>query len=163
MLHEDTPTLPPRAALKLIAMRDKPDASFQDEFGLPLGLVVVTHSRPAQAAREPARDAAVDAAITLLAVAWPACFVLGVAHFGKSLEKGIRGNSSREDAGDLVLACLGDRTVSGTVSNTRLAIRKHKSGPQGQEYPFTMRTVAAPELDEDGEPITTNVVDVLPV
>ena len=43
------------------------------------------------------------------------CFVLGVAHFGKNLEKGIRGNSSREDAGDLVLACLGDRTVSGSV------------------------------------------------
>jgi hypothetical protein len=110
-------------------------------------------------------DAAVGTAVmnVLKAVALATnCFVLGVAHFGKSLEKGIRGNSSREDAGDVVLACLGDRTVSGSVSNTRLAIRKHKSGPQGQEYPFTLRKVEAPELDEDGEPITTMVVDWLP-
>src|SRR6516225_6536724 len=35
-------------------------------------------------------------------------------------------------------------------------------GRQGQEYPFTLRVVEAPELDEDGEPATTMVVDWLP-
>jgi hypothetical protein len=34
---------------------------------------------------------------------------------------------------------------------------------QGQEYPFTLRIVEAPEPDEDGDPITTMVVDWLPV
>ena len=41
-------------------------------------------------------------------------------------------------------------------------MRKNRGGQQGQEYPFTLRIVEAPEPDEDGEPITTMVVDWLP-
>ena len=63
------------------------------------------------------------------------CFVLGVDHFGKNLEAGTRGASSKEAAGDLVLACLGDKELSGNVTNTRLAVRKNRGGQQGQEYP----------------------------
>ncbi len=87
------------------------------------------------------------------------CFVLGVDHFGKSLEAGTRGASSKEAAGDLVLACLGEKELSGNVVNTRLAVRKNRGGHQGQEYPFTLRMVEAPEPDEDGEPVTTMVVN----
>src|SRR5262245_53071736 len=90
------------------------------------------------------------------------CFVLGIDHFGKNLEAGTRGASSKESSGDLVLACLGEKQVSGSVTNTRLAVRKHRGGQQGQEYPFTLRVVEAPEKDEDGDPITTMVVDWLP-
>ena len=90
------------------------------------------------------------------------CFVLGVDHFGKNLEAGTRGASSKEAAGDLVLACLGDKELSGNVINTRLAVRKNRGGQQGKEYPFTLRMVNAPELDEDGEPISTMVVDWVP-
>src|SRR6476646_159805 len=87
------------------------------------------------------------------------CFVLGVDHFGKNVEAGTRGASSKESASDLVLACLGDKSLSGSVSNTRLAVRKNRGGQQGQEHPFTLRVVEAPEPDEDGEPTTTMVVD----
>ena len=90
------------------------------------------------------------------------CFVLGVDHFGKDLLAGTRGASSKESSGDLVLACLGNKELSGSVTNTRLAVRKHRGGRQGQEYPFSSRLVEAPEPDEDGEPITTMVVDWLP-
>ena len=72
---------------------------------------------------------------------------------------GTRGAASKESFGDLVLACLGNKELSGSVTNTRLAVRKHRGGRQGQEYPFVLREVAAPEPDEDGEPITTMVVD----
>jgi len=61
-----------------------------------------------------------------------------------------------------VLVCLGDKQLSGSVTNTRLAVRKHRGGRQGQEYPFSLRMVEAPEKDEDGDPITTMVVDWLP-
>jgi hypothetical protein len=70
--------------------------------------------------------------------------------------------SSKESSGDLVLACLGDKQLSGSVINTRLAVRKHRGGRQGQEYPFALRLVEAPEKDEDGDPITTMIVDWLP-
>ena len=73
------------------------------------------------------------------------CFVLGIDHFGKSLEAGTRGASSKESSGDVVLACLGDKQLSGSVTNTRLAVRKHRGGRQGQEYPFTLRVVEAPD------------------
>src|SRR5262249_50487242 len=91
------------------------------------------------------------------------CFVLGIDHFGKSLEAGTRGASSKESSGDVVLACLGDKQVSGSVTNTWLAVRKHRGGRQGQEYPFTLRMAEAPEKDEDGEAITTMVVEWLPL
>ena len=87
------------------------------------------------------------------------CFVLGIDHFGKDLLAGTRGASSKESSCDVVLACLGTKELSGSVTNTRLAIRKHRGGRQGQEYPFTLRMVEAPEKDEDGDPITTMVVD----
>src|SRR5262249_26318470 len=81
------------------------------------------------------------------------CFVLGIDHFGKNLEAGTRGASSKEASGDVVLACLGDKQLSGSVTNTRLAVRKHRGGKQGQEYPFQLRMVEAPGKDEDGDPI----------
>jgi hypothetical protein len=61
-----------------------------------------------------------------------------------------------------VLAALGDKENNGSVTNTRVAVRKNRGGRQGQEHPFTLRVVEAPEPDEDGEPITSMVVDWLP-
>ena len=88
--------------------------------------------------------------------------MLGVDHFGKNVEAGTRGACSKESASDLVLACLGDKELNGSVTNTRLAVRKNRGGQQGQEHPFALRVVEAPEPDEDGEPITTMVVDWQP-
>src|SRR5215469_13664671 len=75
---------------------------------------------------------------------------------------GTRGAGAKESSGDVILACLGDKQLSGSVTNTRLAVRKHRGGKQGQEYPFALRLVEAPEKDEDGDPITTMVIDWLP-
>jgi AAA domain len=163
--YETVPTLlQPNAIEKLIAMAWQADDSLQTEFGLPLGLVmidtIVASAGYALVGAE--NDAAVGQAImnVLKAAAVELnCFVLGVDHFGKDITTGTRGSSAKEASGDLVLACLGDRELSGSVINTRLAIRKCRGGPQGQEFPFTLRVVEHPERDEDGEAITTRVVD----
>jgi hypothetical protein len=163
--YEDTPTLLQKGSTeKLIAMARQADASLRAEFGLPLGLVVVDTLAACagytRASEE--NDAAAGTAVMniLKAVARATnCFVLGVAHFGKNLEAGTRGTSSREDASDVVLACLGEKELSGSVVDTRLAIRKHRGGLQGQEYPFILRDVEAPQPDEDGDPVITKVVD----
>jgi hypothetical protein len=151
----------------LIAMAQQADESLQEEFGLPLGLIVVdTVAACAGFARSgDENDPAVGQALmnTLKAVAQAInCFVLGVDHFGKSREAGTRGASSKEASGDVVLACLGDKELSGNVVNTRLAVRKNRGGRQGQEYPFALQIVDAPEPDEDGERITTMIVNWLP-
>jgi AAA domain-containing protein len=166
--YETAPLLLHKGAVeKLIAMAWQAEASLQDEFGLPLGLIgidtIAACAGYSRAGDE--YDNAVGQAVmnVLRAVAQELkCFVLGIDHFGKNLEAGTRGASSKESSGDLVLACLGDKQLSGSVTNTRLAVRKHRGGRQGQEYPFSLRMVEAPDKDEDGDPIITMVVDWLP-
>jgi hypothetical protein len=68
-------------------------------------------------------------------------FVLAVDHFGKSVEGGTRGTSAKEAAADVVLAILGDRDVAGTVTNTRMAVRKLRGGSTGAETPFELTVV----------------------
>jgi len=166
--YETAPLLLHKGAVEtLIAMARQAEASLQDEFGLPLGLIGID-TIAACAGYHRAGDEydnAVGQAVmnVLKAVAQELkCFVLGIDHIGKDLLAGTRGASSKEASGDVVLACLGDKQVSGSVTNTRLAVRKHRGGRQGQEYPFSLRMVEAPEKDEDGDPVTTMVVDWLP-
>jgi hypothetical protein len=85
-------------------------------------------------------------------------FVLAVDHFGKAVETGTRGSSAKEGAADVVLALLGDRLISGEVTNTRLALRKLRGGTNGQEFPFRPRIVDM-GVDSYGKPMTTVVLD----
>lgn len=155
------------SAETLIAMARQAEESVQQEFGLPLGLIIIdTIAACAGYARagdenDPAAAQAVMNVLKVLAQTL-GCFVLGVDHFGKNQEAGTRGASSKEGASDLVLACLGDKSLSGSVSNTRLAVRKNRGGQQGQEFPFALRVVDVLEADDDGEPITSMVVDWQP-
>jgi AAA domain len=166
--YETAPLLLHKGAVEtLIAMARQAEASLQDEFGLPLGLIgidTVAACAGYNRAGDEYDNAVGQAVMNVLKAVAQAlkCFVLGVDHFGKDLLAGTRGASSKESSGDVVLACLGDKQVSGSVTNTRLAVRKHRGGRQGQEYPFTLRLVGAPEKDEDGDPITTMVIDWLP-
>jgi hypothetical protein len=57
-----------------------------------------------------------------------------------------------------VLALLADRELSGSVKNTRLAIRKQRDGISGFEIPFNVQIVET-GTDEDGDPITAQVID----
>src|SRR5215475_6472558 len=148
-------------------MARQAETSLLQDFGVPLGLIAVDTIAACAGYSQPGaeNDNAVGQAImnVLKAVARGiGCFVLGVDHFGKDLQAGTCGAYSKESSGDVVLACLGNKELSGNVTNTRLAVRKHRGGRQGQEYPFTLRVVEAPEKDEDGDPITTMVVDWLP-
>ena len=163
--YEAVPVLlQPGAADKLIAMARQAHGSLQAEFGLPLGLIIIDTVAASAGYSTPGaeNDNAINQALmnVLRTVAQAlSCFVLGVDHFGKNIETGTRGGSSKEASGDLVLACLGERELSGRVLNTRLAIRKCRGGPQGMEFPFALRSVESSERDEDGEPITTLAVD----
>ncbi len=167
--YEEAPLLLQKgSADRFVAMAKQADASLKADFGLPLGLVVVdtlgacTGFTRAGEESDPAVGQAIMDVLKVVSQKLE-CFVLGVAHFGKDVTRGTRGASTREDAGDVVWAVLGEREVSGNVTNMRLAVRKHKGGEQGLEFPFTLRTVEEPEPDEDGDPITTKVVDWSPI
>src|SRR5262249_18289164 len=87
------------------------------------------------------------------------CFLLAVDHFGKSIEAGTRGTSAKESSADTILACLGEREVSGMVTNTRLALRQGRGRPPGQEFRYKPRVVPVLEPSEDGGAETTCVID----
>jgi hypothetical protein len=84
--------------------------------------------------------------------------VVGIDHFGKVVETGTRGSSAKEGAADTVIALLADREISGSVKNTRLAVRKQRDGGGGFELPFTAKTVII-GADEDGDPLTATTID----
>jgi hypothetical protein len=83
-------------------------------------------------------------------------FVLAVDHFGKSAESGTRGTSAKEAAADVVLAVLAERDIAGTISKTRLAVRKLRGGATGTETPFDLKVV------ELGYEQTTCIIDWRP-
>ena len=163
--YETAPTLlQPGAVDRLVAMAEQAEQILQSKFGLPLGLLILDTIAASAGYSQPGaeNDAGVGQALmNVLKTAAPrlSCFCLGVDHFGKNLKSGTRGASSKEGSADLILACLGDREVSGQVRNTRLAVRKCRGGVQGYEVPFTTRVVEHEQRDEDGDPVTTLVID----
>jgi hypothetical protein len=161
---EDVPVLLQPGGLQLlVAMGQQAAASVQQEFGLPLGLVVIdtVAASAGYAGLGAENDNAINQRlmnIFKLAAQQLNCFMLGVDHFGKDVTLGTRGAMAKESSGDLVLACLGERELSGRMVNTRFVIRKCRGGRSGQEYGFGVREVQLPELDEDGGPISTLVI-----
>src|SRR5262249_31795498 len=85
-------------------------------------------------------------------------FALGIDHFGKTVEGGTRGASSKEADADVVLALLGDRQQAGDVKNPRLAIRKRRTGENGVEFLLRPKKVEM-DPDEGGNKETTLVIE----
>jgi putative DNA primase/helicase len=82
--------------------------------------------------------------------------VILVAHTGKDSSKGLRGHSSLPAALDAMIL---------VTSNSRGAeweVTKAKDGVDGLTCPFKLAIQACGELDQDGEPITSCVVEFDP-
>lgn len=135
----------------------------QKDFGVALALIVVdTMVDAAGYARSGDEN---DAALGQLVMGRCAelsrragALVIGIDHFGKTIETGTRGSSAKEARADVVLALLGDKAISGEIANTRLAVRKNRGGPGGRELPFCVRSVDL-GTDANGEPITSLAIE----
>jgi AAA domain len=152
--------LDPESLKAFIARAQKIGAEMRRRFGVPLVLIeidtVVTTAGFRKAGDE---DDAVIGAQVIEALkeisTKTGAFVLGVDHFGKSAETGTRGSSAKEANVDVVLATLGDRSLSGVVTNPRLAVRKVRGGIVGREYAFTTDVAKTGTVDPKGRDITT--------
>lgn len=147
------------ATLHLTAIAQSAAFDMMDRFEVPLVLIIID-TIAAGAGFDDENSAAetqkVMNAMEALSKATGA-FVMGVDHFGKVTETGTRGSSAKEAAADVVLAMLGSRTEAGSVSNTRMAVRKVRGARSGYEIPYTLDVVTLGE-DRDGDPITTCVL-----
>jgi AAA domain len=155
--------LDPKGLAQIIADALEAAGRMKLEFSVDLVLIIIdTVSGAAGYAKaNDENDAAVTgrvmAAMKTISDATGA-FVLGVDHFGKNVEVGTRGSSNKEAPAETVLALLADKSLSGEVVNTRLALRKVRDSAAGREIPFATKVVHQGE-DEDGDQITTLVVD----
>jgi RecA/RadA recombinase len=163
--RSDCPALTNKdAAEELCALIDNAALELRRKFSVPVVLIVVdTIIVAAQYSEGGDNDTASAQRVmnALRAVAQHSgAIVAGIDHFGKAIETGTRGSSAKEGAADTVLALLADRELSGSVKNTRLAVRKQRDGAAGAEIPFTVRLIDR-GTDEDGDPIVVPVIDWL--
>jgi AAA domain-containing protein len=160
------PLIGKNAAEEICAIAEPIARELKTRFGVPLVLIIIDtviagsgYYRDGQE-----NDAAAGQVVmnTMKAVAKrTGTFVFGIDHFGKAIETGTRGTSAKEGSADVVIAMLGDKSVSGEVTNTRLALRKRRGGANGEEYPFTARKVDM-DVDQFGKPMSTLVLDWAP-
>ena len=153
----------PDAAAELAAIAEQAAARMQADFGVPLVLIIidtiVASAGYSKSGEE--NDTSINQMImNCLATLSRAvnALVLGVDHFGKAVETGTRGSSAKEGAADVVIALLADKTLTGAISNARLALRKSRVAASGQEFQFSVRLVDL-GLDERVRSITSLVVD----
>ncbi len=148
------------AVPQLVAVATMAAEHLAEAFDLPLALVVVdTVAAGAGFIDENSAAEAQRVMNALEAISHKTgAFVLGVDHFGKAVETGTRGSSAKESAADVVLAMLATRDEAGSISNTRMAIRKVRGGRCGYEIPYALDVVTVGET-YDREPITTCIVN----
>ena len=141
---EDCPNLQDNGDFnRLVETAKQAAQNIRDQFDLPLALIVID-TLSAVGNFKDANDAAEGQRIMNRLgelSRQTGAFVLAVDHFGKAVETGTRGSSAKEAAADVVLALLADREINGTISNTRMALRKLRGGKVGTETPFDLRVV----------------------
>jgi len=160
-------TCPPLTSANAVAILTKLTehiaAKLKAEFDLPLSLIEIdTVIVAAGYTKEGADNDTALGQMVMGALAQLAqnahCFVFGIDHFSKDVNVGTRGTSAKEGRADVVLALLGDKAVSGEVTNTRLALRKRRGGANGQEFSFKPRVVDM-GVNSLGKEETTLVLD----
>jgi AAA domain len=160
----DCPPLMARDALATLTNEvAQAAAHFEEQFSVPLVLVLIDTLIAAAAYAKVGDENDAALAQKIMSVlsrlsAHAGALVLGLDHFGKAVETGTRGSSAKEGHADVVLAILADRELAGTVTNTRLAVRKLRDGAAGLELPFAAKSIEV-GTDPDGDPITRVVID----
>jgi hypothetical protein len=159
---EDCPRLLDRGALKiLLSMAKAAHKKMMKQFNLPLGLVIIDTMAASAGFSDEASNAEAQNVMNVLTSLARQMNLLSVTvdHFGKNADSGTRGASAKEASVDGVLAVLGDRDMSGKVTNTKMVARKVRGGVTGAEFSFSKRVVDLGIDPETQEAISTCVID----
>jgi AAA domain-containing protein len=155
--------LAPKAVDTLAAIARKAAEHMQAEFGVPLALILIDTIVDAAGYVRPGDEN--DAALAQRIMRCCAdlskqtdALVIGIDHFGKTVETGTRGSSAKEGRADVVPALLGDKAISGEVTNTRLAVRNNRAAASGREHPFAVRGVDL-GADHNDRPLASLIVE----
>jgi hypothetical protein len=117
-----------------------------NRYGVPLRLIVidtVIMAFPIKSWNDPAETSKVTRAMSALCKGTGAA-MLGVAHHGKDIGKGIAGSFALKANVDTVLSILmdtGEDALSGQVLSRHIALTKWRDGPTGWQHEFKLQSV----------------------
>jgi hypothetical protein len=134
---------------------------FKDWFGIPLGVVIIdTIAAAFDLQNENGNSEAARCCRQLQRISRAlGAFVLGVHHYGKAQEAGLRGGSAWRAGVDVVLAVLADRDeTTGNTKNRRLVLTKNRDGLEGPIGGFDLLFIEL-DRDDDGDPVGASAVE----
>jgi hypothetical protein len=128
----------------------------QQDFGVPLRLVIVDTIAATFALQDENDSAEATRAMkTLQRIAeQTGTLVIGVAHYGKNVEVGVRGSSAFTASADVILAATWKRTMTGQVTQRSLSLDKSRRAETGWCAEFFLYKTKIGH-DEDGDEITS--------
>ena len=83
--------------------------------------------------------------------------VIGVDHYGKHQDAGLRGSSAKRGHVETILACLCENGEDNTSKNLRLKFEKIRDGAEGRIIPYRLKSVNM-GVDEDGDQVSTCII-----
>ena len=158
---KDVPVLQENGSLEsLVSIARAVHENMLEEFSVPLVLILVDTVAQTAGWKDENDSAEATRVMRVLRSLseQTGALVLGVDHLGKSVEQGTRGSSAKEANSDVVLLIQATRDTAGGVTDTALAIRKLRDGPQGEVIPFDAPVVMMGR-DEEGFQITSRIID----
>ena len=147
-------------ARRLADLLDISRAEMQARYGVRLGLVVIdTLAAVFNVLDENDPNQATGVMQVLQRLAREnGCLVIGVSHFGKNAEAGVRGSSAWTASADVVLAATAAISeATGKVKDRRLALTKSRYAETCPISAFQLEEIAI-AVDDDLEPVTAAVV-----
>jgi hypothetical protein len=124
----------------------------QAHFGVPLRLVIVD-TFALQDENDSVQATRAMKTLQRIAEQTETC-VIGVAHYGKNAEVGVRGSSAFTASADVILAATWKRTMTGQVTQRLLSLDKSRRAETGWWAGFFLHKIKIGQ-DEDGDEITS--------
>src|SRR5262249_2112617 len=117
---------------KIIAKLGLVRGELREQFNLGLGLIFIDTVSTSFIMEDEGNGEAAKVCAHLKKIADATdAFTIGVHHFGKDIDKGLRGGSAFRANVDQVLVVLAARTQDGQVTNRRFSIEKNRDGVEG--------------------------------
>lgn len=140
----DVPLLTNPASLpRLLAMAKEADAGMKERFDLPLVLIVFDTVAASAGFNDEDKAAEAQKVMNVMheLARKTGALVIGIDHYGKAVDSGVRGSSAKAASADVILAALGEKSNEGVFKNRRLAVAKLRTGSTGLVVPFELREI----------------------
>src|SRR5262249_16027674 len=143
----------------LIKLAERDAAKMRRDFGVDLVAVFLDTMGLAACYENEDRAAQVQKVISGLSHLSDVtgALAIGVDHYGKDQQAGLRGSSAKRGHVETILACLVDRDANENAINHRLKLEKIRDGEEGRIIPYRLK-IEDLGMDEDGDRLTTCVV-----